>query len=472
MFAYNSIYRDSLLHYFFPHFTFTCFFVLDLQIRKTPAPSSVVGEPVSGKRVSTRRNVDGDMVDIDDAMIDENYTSAASGPRTRGARNAAIAAAAAMDNEYSDSSVSVPVRGSRSASSGVANAIVTDRGMDAQGTRGQISTRRRGNAATVSASTAGRMAASHANMTMAQDMPTASNAADDDQEVYCICQDKAHGEMIGCDNKGCKIEWFHMACVGLDSNSRHVANWFCPDCTQAMREQEAIKKAAQGRSGSNVPMSGPGMEMEGGKGGAYAGVKRQGMPPEASPQTQGVSGNIKKPMPMGKPSMVGNQPRGGTAYSQVDGHGYVPATIPAGHAMPGRLPAPAPPQQVHLPPHHPQPQQQPQQQQAPQQMTMHSAHVAQPMPGYQGHMNVGYVMPGMSMRGDQFHPQGDMNVAGHPGMTVPMQMMRDGQPGQAMVSMAMVHPMSAQGQAMPDMYATGNPTQQTGHSTQGYNATA
>lgn len=48
------------------------------------------------------------------------------------------------------------------------------------------------------------------------------------EPVYCTCHQIAHGEMVQCDNEECKIEWFHMACVGLKKPP--VKAWFCPEC--------------------------------------------------------------------------------------------------------------------------------------------------------------------------------------------------------------------------------------------------
>ncbi|XP_031415325.1 inhibitor of growth protein 5-like isoform X2 [Clupea harengus] len=42
------------------------------------------------------------------------------------------------------------------------------------------------------------------------DMPV-----DPNEPTYCLCSQVSYGEMIGCDNLDCPIEWFHFACVGL-----------------------------------------------------------------------------------------------------------------------------------------------------------------------------------------------------------------------------------------------------------------
>ncbi|GMM38804.1 Pho23 protein [Saccharomycopsis crataegensis] len=47
-------------------------------------------------------------------------------------------------------------------------------------------------------------------------------------DVYCVCQQVSFGEMIGCDNDKCKIQWFHLQCVGLSSPPK--GTWYCDDC--------------------------------------------------------------------------------------------------------------------------------------------------------------------------------------------------------------------------------------------------
>lgn len=50
----------------------------------------------------------------------------------------------------------------------------------------------------------------------------------DDNELYCICRNPSHGNMIACDNAKCKNEWFHYECVGLKEEPK--GKWLCPDC--------------------------------------------------------------------------------------------------------------------------------------------------------------------------------------------------------------------------------------------------
>lgn len=57
------------------------------------------------------------------------------------------------------------------------------------------------------------------------DMPV-----DPNEPTYCLCHQVSYGEMIGCDNGDCPVEWFHFACVGLASKPK--GNWYCPQCAK------------------------------------------------------------------------------------------------------------------------------------------------------------------------------------------------------------------------------------------------
>lgn len=55
------------------------------------------------------------------------------------------------------------------------------------------------------------------------DMPV-----DPNEPTYCVCHQVSYGEMIGCDNLDCPIEWFHFSCVGLKDKPK--GKWFCSQC--------------------------------------------------------------------------------------------------------------------------------------------------------------------------------------------------------------------------------------------------
>ncbi|XP_041124083.1 inhibitor of growth protein 4-like isoform X4 [Polyodon spathula] len=62
------------------------------------------------------------------------------------------------------------------------------------------------------------------------DMPV-----DPNEPTYCLCHQVSYGEMIGCDNPDCSIEWFHFACVGLTTKPR--GKWYCPRCSQDRKKK-------------------------------------------------------------------------------------------------------------------------------------------------------------------------------------------------------------------------------------------
>ncbi|XP_077572512.1 inhibitor of growth protein 5a isoform X1 [Stigmatopora nigra] len=62
------------------------------------------------------------------------------------------------------------------------------------------------------------------------DMPV-----DPNEPTYCLCHQVSYGEMIGCDNSDCPIEWFHFACVDLATKPK--GKWFCPRCTQDKKKK-------------------------------------------------------------------------------------------------------------------------------------------------------------------------------------------------------------------------------------------
>ncbi|ODN75987.1 hypothetical protein L202_05953 [Cryptococcus amylolentus CBS 6039] len=67
-----------------------------------------------------------------------------------------------------------------------------------------------------------------------------------DSNVYCTCKQVSYGEMIGCDDDDCEIEWYHIACLGLDKTPE--GNWICPTCAERRRKQPKVKKATRGRA--------------------------------------------------------------------------------------------------------------------------------------------------------------------------------------------------------------------------------
>lgn len=75
------------------------------------------------------------------------------------------------------------------------------------------------------------------------------------EPTYCYCNQVSFGEMIGCDNPDCDIEWFHYACVGLTAPP--AGKWFCPDCTARAAKTGTV--ATEGTA-NGVDRGGTGVE--------------------------------------------------------------------------------------------------------------------------------------------------------------------------------------------------------------------
>uniref|UniRef100_A0A6B2LGE0 Inhibitor of growth protein n=1 Tax=Arcella intermedia TaxID=1963864 RepID=A0A6B2LGE0_9EUKA len=53
---------------------------------------------------------------------------------------------------------------------------------------------------------------------------------DPNEPLYCTCRRVSFGNMIGCDDPNCPIEWFHFECVGLTDPVK--GKWYCPTCRE------------------------------------------------------------------------------------------------------------------------------------------------------------------------------------------------------------------------------------------------
>ncbi|CUA69114.1 Chromatin modification-related protein YNG2 [Rhizoctonia solani] len=59
-----------------------------------------------------------------------------------------------------------------------------------------------------------------------------------DDALYCFCNEKSYGEMIGCDNGSCTIQWFHMDCVGLKPPVPPDMKWYCSRCKENREDSD------------------------------------------------------------------------------------------------------------------------------------------------------------------------------------------------------------------------------------------
>ena len=58
---------------------------------------------------------------------------------------------------------------------------------------------------------------------------------DPNEPRYCLCNQVSYGEMVGCDNTDCQIEWFHYGCVGITEPPK--GKWYCPQCTHSIKRK-------------------------------------------------------------------------------------------------------------------------------------------------------------------------------------------------------------------------------------------
>ena len=52
------------------------------------------------------------------------------------------------------------------------------------------------------------------------------NSEQDEEQLYCICNQPEYGKMTACDNPTCDIVWFHYACVNIRRKPK--GKWYCP----------------------------------------------------------------------------------------------------------------------------------------------------------------------------------------------------------------------------------------------------
>ncbi|EGD77053.1 hypothetical protein PTSG_07394 [Salpingoeca rosetta] len=89
--------------------------------------------------------------------------------------------------------------------------------------------------------------------TQARKAETAA-AEEEDSTLYCICRQLSHGDMIGCDNDNCEIQWFHLPCVGLTVAPE--GSWYCPMCLRDMQLAAEKKKKQQQQQQQQQQQSG------------------------------------------------------------------------------------------------------------------------------------------------------------------------------------------------------------------------
>ena len=75
-------------------------------------------------------------------------------------------------------------------------------------------------------------------------------------ESYCTCGGGYNGDMIACDNKTCKIVWYHVRClpgkrINLQNLGKEGVQWLCPSCRKVNQRNE-VRKAERKRKNKNT----------------------------------------------------------------------------------------------------------------------------------------------------------------------------------------------------------------------------
>jgi len=91
-----------------------------------------------------------------------------------------------------------------------------------------------GGAAASGAAYPGYSASSAGGLVGSNGQANGSSGDQSGEPVYCFCRKVSYGAMVACDNDDCEVEWFHFACVGLETKPR--GKWFCPDCRRKKKK--------------------------------------------------------------------------------------------------------------------------------------------------------------------------------------------------------------------------------------------
>ena len=75
-----------------------------------------------------------------------------------------------------------------------------------------------------------------------QSPSTSSSQSNKTSKVYCYCNAPEVGDMIGCDNKNCAIEWFHCKCLKISLNAVPYGKWYCPSCRKLLKFNRSKQK--------------------------------------------------------------------------------------------------------------------------------------------------------------------------------------------------------------------------------------
>lgn len=96
--------------------------------------------------------------------------------------------------------------------------------------------------ASYAAVNSGRLQSSNPNQQSINSREHSDGAGSLVPEAYCKCRSHIQGsDMIACDNRDCKIEWFHYECVGITTPPE--GEWYCEECRVSLGIVKATKQA-------------------------------------------------------------------------------------------------------------------------------------------------------------------------------------------------------------------------------------
>ena len=74
--------------------------------------------------------------------------------------------------------------------------------------------------------------------------PTTANdepqELEEDSGLWCHCKQKKGGDMVGCENRSCPAQWFHLECVGLTTLPH--GKWYCRTCQPSRKRKISSMK--------------------------------------------------------------------------------------------------------------------------------------------------------------------------------------------------------------------------------------
>mgnify|MGYP006131646935 CR=1 FL=1 len=96
-----------------------------------------------------------------------------------------------------------------------------------------------------------------------------------EEPMYCTCGRPSFGDMVGCDNPDCAVEWFHFECVGIHASP--TGEWLCNVCS-TLAEAKAASAVAAKREKTAAAASAAASSGRGGGPGSRGGRGRGGRP--------------------------------------------------------------------------------------------------------------------------------------------------------------------------------------------------